>query len=215
MPEKREHDISKILKSTKGGGLKKPVKPVKPVKKEEVKPAEAPKPEEITAELVASKEFSKKVQGYDPQEVRAFLQAVAQRLMQLEAGGGASTEELEALKKRVAELEEENKRLREEAQSASQVDETEAAMGLLKHAKEVVERAKADAERLKKEAEAEAQKIVEEAKKEALLQRAKLEEESKELQEQVERLRSFKLELVSRMEGVLEELRASLEKYKE
>ncbi len=208
MPEKK--DISKILKETKGGGLKKPIKAGKPLKKEEAKPAEAPKPEEITAELVASREFGKKVQGYDPQEVRVFLQVVAQRLLQLEAqvqeGGGASAEELEALKRRVAELEEENKRLKEQA--SKPVDEAEAAMSILKHAKEA-------AEKLTQEAEAKAKEILENAEKEALLRKARLEEETKELQSQVERLRNFKLELVAKMEGVLRELQESLEKYKE
>ncbi|MEO0140813.1 MAG: DivIVA domain-containing protein [candidate division WOR-3 bacterium] len=190
-------------------------------KKEE---AEAEKPTErkipdITAKDVAAREFTPRVKGYDPQEVKEFLEAVAVKMAALEeelrtlsASGGAGSAELAAevssLRARVSELEKENAELRDKVSKGMSAGEaSDMAAKIIKHAEEL-------AEKIKLEAEEEAKGRLREVELELSGRRKELEAELESLRNETERLSHLKDDFIARVEQTLREFNDIITRYK-
>jgi len=193
------------------------------IKKEEPEaeskaPAEKKVPD-ITAKDVAAREFTQRVKGYDPQEVKEFLEAVALKMSALEeelrtalAGGGAGGAELAAeidsLKARIEALENENAELRAKASAGMSAGEaSDTAAKIIKHAEEL-------AEKIKSEAEEEAKARLRELELELSGRRKELEAELEALRNETERLSHLKEDFISRVEQTLREFNDIITRYK-
>ena len=214
MPEEKDE---KKPKRVKIGGMEiGGTRPAKPAPRRTIgRPTEVQKPDyspdDITPEAVRAVEFPqapKLKKGYDPDHVKAYLEAVAIKLSQLSAGGGrADTQALEA---RIRELEEENRKLREQlAQGGMGKEEAEGvAAKIIADAREFAEHIKEKAQR---EAQDEKNRIIGEAE----ARRREIEAEADRLRGELERLKAMKSEIVAQVERVLGEMAKMLEKYKE
>jgi len=193
------------------------------VKKEEPE-AEAKAPTEkkvpdITSKDVSAREFTQRVKGYDTQEVKEFLEAVALKMAALEeelktalasggAGGAELAAEVSSLKARIEELERENAELRKKASEGMGAGEaSEMAAKIIKHAEEL-------AEKIKSEAEEEAKARLRDLELELSGRRKELEAELDSLRNETERLSHLKEDFINRVEQTLREFNDIITRYK-
>lgn len=181
-------------------------------------PAEKRIPE-ITAKDVAARDFTQRVKGYDPQEVKEFLEAVAVKMAALEeevrtlaAGGGSGgsemAAEITALKARIDALEKENAELsRKASEGMSAGEASDMAAKIIKHAEEL-------AEKIKSEAEDEARARLRELELELSGRRKELETELESLKNETERLSHLKDDFIGRVEQTLREFNDIITRYK-
>ncbi len=181
-------------------------------------PAEKRVPD-ITAKDVAARDFTQRVKGYDPQEVREFLEAVAVKMAALEeevrtlaAGGGGGGAELAAevssLKAKIEALEKENAELAKKASEGMSAGEaSDMAAKIIKHAEEL-------AEKIKSEAEEEAKARLRELELEISGRRKELEAELDSLKNETERLSHLKEDFIGRVEQTLREFNDIITRYK-
>ncbi len=181
-------------------------------------PAEKRVPD-ITAKDVAARDFTQRVKGYDPQEVREFLEAVAVKMAALEeevrtlaAGGGGGGAELAAevssLKAKIEALEKENAELTKKASEGMSAGEaSDMAAKIIKHAEEL-------AEKIKSEAEEEAKARLRELELEISGRRKELEAELDSLKNETERLSHLKEDFIGRVEQTLREFNDIITRYK-
>ena len=181
-------------------------------------PAEKKVPD-ITAKDVAARDFTQRVKGYDPQEVKEFLESVAVKMAALEeelktaaAGGGGKGAELAAevtsLKARIEALEKENAELTKKAAEGMGAGEaSDMAAKIIKHAEEL-------AEKIKSEAEDEAKGRLREVELELSGRRKELEAELDNLKNETERLSHLKEDFIGRVEQTLREFNDIITRYK-
>ncbi len=200
---------------TKGDLTKKPDKKLDTKKPEPEQPVDEAKPTpDISSTDVAAREFTQRVKGYDPQEVKEFLEAVAVKMAALEeevktgGGGGVSEEVVAELNAKIQALEKENQELKEKlASSGAKGDEAEKAA-------KIIAGAQAFAEKIKAEAEEEAKHRIQEAELEASGKRAEIEKQLDELKNEVQRLSHLKEDFISRVEQTLREFNDIINRYK-
>ncbi|MGB9589275.1 MAG: DivIVA domain-containing protein [Candidatus Hydrothermia bacterium] len=185
----------------------------------ETKPAAEKKIPDITARDVAARDFTQRVKGYDPQEVKEFLEAVAVKMAALEeelrtlmaSGGGGSPEaaaEIASLKARIETLEKEKAELTKKASEAMSAGEApDMAAKIIKHAEEL-------AEKIKSEAEEEAKARLRDLELELSRRRKELEDELESLRNETERLSHLKEDFIGRVEQTLREFSDIITRYK-
>lgn len=192
-------------------------------KKEDVEPeAKVPtekKVPDITAKDVAARDFTQRVKGYDPQEVKEFLESVAVKMAALEeelktaaaGGGGGGAElaaEVTALKARIDTLEKEKAELtKKAAESMGSGEASDMAAKIIKHAEEL-------AEKIKSEAEEEAKGRLREVELELSGRRKELEAELESLKNETERLSHLREDFIGRVEQTLREFNDIITRYK-
>lgn len=105
----------------------------------------------ITARDVENQEFSRKVRGYDPDEVRLFLRTAAERIEQLTLENGEFREEIGQLKVRLEDFRDRERNLQETLLTAQRMSA------------EMKGRSEKEADILVKEARIKAERILEQA----------------------------------------------------
>ena len=105
----------------------------------------------ITAREVENQEFARKMRGYDPDEVRMFLRAVAEEVERLRLENGELKEETGQLRARLDDFRDRERNLQETLLTAQKMSE------------EMRGRSEKEAEVLVKEARLKAERILEQA----------------------------------------------------
>lgn len=174
---------------------------------------------DITSKDVAAREFTQRVKGYDPQEVKEFLETVAVKMAALEeemktlaaGGGGGSAEmaaEMTTLKARIDALEKENAELTKKATEGMGAGEaSDMAAKIIKHAEEL-------AEKIKSEAEGEAKARLSEVELEISGRKKELEAELDTLKNETERLSHLRDDFIGRVEQTLREFNDIITRYR-
>lgn len=151
----------------------------------------------LTPEDVERKAFKERFKGYDMDEVDAFLDQVAGRLQEL-----------------VAERDDVRRRLHEAEQSSGESGDLlqRTLLTAQRTADETVAAAEAEAEQLRKEAQAEHERLLAEAREAAAAERRRLEAEGERLSRALEDLKAFRTEYLERVRRLVEEQFAALER---
>ena len=105
----------------------------------------------ITPLDITQREFRRRLRGWDPAEVKAFLEGVADELELLVKEAGARDERIQRLEGQVAAYQEREETLRKTLYSAQRLTE------------QLKETAKKEAELIRREAELQAEKLLEQA----------------------------------------------------
>lgn len=142
----------------------------------------------ITAMDIESQEFNRKMRGYDTQEVRLYLQSVAEEVERLNLEHGRMREEVGQLRTELEQLRSRDRTLQETLVSAQRVTE------------EIKDRARAEGELMVKDARLRADEIVRQAR----VQLAQLEGD-------IGRTRAEREQLEQSLRGVIEQHQSLLE----
>lgn len=136
----------------------------------------------LTARDVETQDFSRKMRGHDPDEVRLFLKAVAEEVERLNLENGTLADENATLRDRIEDFKERERTLQETLVTAQRMSE------------DMKERSRAEADLLVREARVKAERVLEQAQ-----------DQLQALENEIGRLRLEKEAFENRLRNAIEE----------